>query len=364
MRGETDPQAAMFSYIDLEQRVPSDHPIRKIRRVIDKALKAMEADLEARYSSNGRPSVPPEQLLRAQFLQIIYSIRSERQLVERIDYDLLFRWFVGLGIDDPVWNHSTFTKNRDRLLCTEIAQRLFDEIKSQAYARRLMSRDHFSVDGTLIDASASMKSFVPKEKPEDDNGSSTNNPGSGTGRNADVDFKGKKRSNDTHSSTTDPDARLYRKSPGQPSRLCMMGHIMTENRNGFIVEATVTTAGTSKEWDAALEMIDKQSIRPGQTVGADKGYDTKRFVEGARELGMTPHVAAKASRGAVDGRTTKTKGYEMSQRKRKRVEEPFGWMKNVGGIRKLLHRGLEKANCIFVMNAAAFNTVRLVNSSG
>jgi len=363
MRGESDPQASMFSYVDLEQRVPQDHPIRKIRRVIDRALKAMEADIEARYATAGRPSVPPEQLLRAQYLQIIYTIRSERQLVERIDYDLLFRWFVGLGIDDPVWNHSTFTKNRDRLLCTEIAQRLFDEIKNQAYAKRLLSRDHFSVDGTLIDASASMKSFVPKEQSSSDDPSSSNKPGSGTGRNEDVDFKGRKRSNDTHSSTTDPDARLYRKSVGQPSRLCMMGHILTENRNGFIIEATATLAGTSKEWDAALEMIDKQSMRPGQTVGADKGYDTRRFVDGARELGMTPHVAAKVSRGAVDGRTTSSKGYEISQRKRKQVEEPFGWMKTVGSIRKLLHRGLDNAQCIFVMNASAFNVIRLVNCS-
>jgi len=361
MRGETDSQAAMFSYIDLEERVPADHPIRKIRCVVDKALKAMEADLDVLYASDGRPSVPPEQLLRAQLLQIIYTIRSERQLVERIDYDLLFRWFVGLGIDEPVWNHSTFTKNRDRVLCSDIAQRLFDEIKNQAYAKRLLSRDHFSVDGTLIDASASMKSFVPKEKPESGSEHSNNKPGGG--RNADVDFKGQKRTNETHESTTDPDSRLYRKSQGQPSRLCMMGHIMTENRNGFIVEAKVTTAGTSQEWDAALEMIEKQSMRPGQTVGADKGNDTKRFVSGARELGMTPHVAAKASRGAIDGRTINSKGYEISQRKRKRVEEPFGWMKNVGGIRKLFHQGLEKGNCIFVMNAAAFNVVRLVNCS-
>ena len=361
MRGEIDPQAAMFSYIDLEERVPADHPIRKIRRVVDKALKAMETDLDVVYASDGRPSVPPEQLLRAQLLQIIYTIRSERQLVERIDYDLLFRWFVGLGIDEPVWNHSTFTKNRDRVLCSDIAQRLFEEIKNQAYAKCLLSRDHFSVDGTLIDASASMKSFVPKEKPESGSGSSNNK--SGGGRNADVDFKGQKRANETHESTTDPDSRLYRKSQGQPSRLCMMGHIMTENRNGFIVEAKVTTAGTSQEWDAALEMIDKQSMRPGQTVGADKGYDTKRFVSGARELGMTPHVAAKVSRGAIDGRTINSKGYKISQRKRKLVEEPFGWMKNIGGIRKLFHRGLEKGNCIFLLNAAAFNVVRLVNCS-
>jgi len=344
----------MFSYVDIEARIAQDHPIRKIRVVVDQAIESIEPVIAGCYASNGRPSIPPEQLIRALYLQIFYSLRSERQLVERIEYDLLFRWFVGMGIDDPVWNHSTFSKNRDRLLCEEIAHGLFEEVKKQAYAKKLMSRDHFSVDGTLIDASASMKSFVPKESKDNDSDS-------GGSRNADVDFKGQKRSNDTHASTTDPDARLFRKSAGQSSRLCMMGHIVTENRNGMIVEACVTSAGTSQEWNAGLSMLDNLSMRPSQTVGADKGYDVKRFVEEARDLNFTVHVAARAKGSAVDGRTTETVGYKISQKKRKRVEEPFGWMKTVGTIRKLAHRGLSKANTVFLMNTTAFNITRLIN---
>lgn len=358
MRGYIDPQQSMFSYVDIEQRIPSSHPIREIRVVIDKAINAIEPEIAQRYASSGRPSIPPEQLLRALFLQIFYSIRSERQLVERIEYDLLFRWFVDLGIDESVWNHSTFTKNRDRLLNEEIAQRLFEEVKTQAYAKRLMSRDHFSVDGTLIDASASMKSFVPKQSAEAD----SDNDGNGS-RNSDVDFKGQKRSNKTHASTTDPDARLFRKGAGKSSRLCMMGHILIENRNGLIVEACVTTAGTSQEWEAGLDMLDQQSMRPSQTVGADKGYDVARFVDGVREMNITAHVAARAKGSQVDGRTTQTAGYETSQRIRKRVEEPFGWMKTIGTIGKLAHRGLSKAGAVFAMNATAFNVVRIVNCS-
>ena len=358
MRGEIDPQRGLFSYVDLEERIPQDHPIRKIKRVVDRALKALDDDFAGQYSDVGRSSIAPEMLLRAQFLQIFYSIRSERQLVERLDYDLLFRWFVGLGIDDPTWNHSTFSKNRDRVLTSDIAQRLFDEIKKQAYARRLMSRDHFSVDGTLIEASASMTSFVPKDPPAEDN--DEQGP---KGRNGDVDFKGQKRKNDTHHSTTDSDARLYRKSVGQSAKLCFMGHVLTENRSAMIVDATVTTAGTSKEWDAGLALINKQSKRPGQTVGADKEYDTKRFVEGCRAHGMTPHVAAKASRSSIDGRTTGTASYEVSQRIRKRVEEPFGWMKTVGTLRKTLGQRLEKNLSMMLMNSAAFNVTRMVNSA-
>lgn len=360
MRGEINPQQSMFSYVDIEERIPASHPIRKIRAVIDKAIAAIEVDIDEQYSLKGRPSIPPEQLLRALYLQIFYSVRSERLLVDRIEYDLLFRWFVGLGIDDPVWNHSTFSKNRDRVLTEHIAQRLFDEVKRQAYAKQLMSRDHFSVDGTLMDACASMKSFVPKQS-EQEKDDSDSNHSDGSTRNADVDFKGQKRSNATHESTTDPDARLYRKSAGQSSRLCMMGHILTENRNGMIVEACVTTAGTSQEWEAALSMLDKQSVRPRQTVGADKGYDVKRFVDEVRDKSYTPHVAARAKGSAVDERTTGTEGYKISQRKRKRVEEPFGWMKTVGGIRKLTHRGLSKVSTTFLMNSTAFNIRRMVN---
>ena len=360
MRGEIDPQQSMFSYVDIEDRIPTSHPIRKIRSVIDKAIAAIEADIDGQYSSIGRPSIPPEQLLRALYLQIFYSVRSERLLVDRIEYDLLFRWFVGLGIDEAVWSHSTFSKNRDRVLTDHIAQRLFDEVKRQAYAKQLMSRDHFSVDGTLMDACASMKSFVPKQTGQE-NADPDNNDTDGGSRNADVDFKGRKRSNATHESTTDPDARLFRKSAGQSSRLCIMGHIMTENRNGMIVEARVTTAGTSQEWEAALAMLDKQSVRPKQTVGADKGYDVKRFVDEVRDKSFTPHVAARVKGSAVDERTTGTDGYKISQRKRKRVEEPFGWMKTVGTIRKLAHRGLSKVSTTFLMNSTAFNVRRMVN---
>jgi transposase len=350
----------MFSYVDLESRVPEAHPIRKIRRVVDKALKAVSPEFDQYYSEFGRVSIPPEMLLRAQFLQIFYSIRSERQLVERIDYDLLFRGFVGMGIDDPVWNHSTFSKNRDRVLSTSIAERLFEEIKKQAYAKRLMSRDHFSVDGTLIDASASMKSFVPKDPPakktNDQDGSSGKRQ-----RNAEADFKNQKRSNETHQSTTDTDARLFKKSAGSGARLCMMGHIVTENRNGMIVEATVTKAGTSQEWNAGLEMLGKLSKRPGRTVGADKGYDTKRFVQGCRDLKFTAHVAARKARSAVDARTTSTPAYQVSQVKRKRVEEPFGWMKTVGSIRKSAYRGLDKTRAVMLLNCSAFNIIRMTS---
>ena len=359
MRGLIDPQKSMFSYVDIEQRIPTAHPIREIRVVIDRAIEAIEPDIAACYAVRGRPSIPPEQLLRALYLQIFYTIRSERQLVERIEYDLLFRWFVGLGIDETAWDHSTFSKNRDRLLNEDIVSGLFEQVKAQAYAHNLMSRDHFSVDGTLIDASASMKSFVPRQQQPKDN--NDDEDGTSTSRNSDVDFKGQKRSNATHASTTDADARLYRKGAGQSSRLCMMGHILTENRNGLIVQACVTTAGTSQEWDAGLELLDQQSMRPGQTVGADKGYDVGRFVDGLRQMSITPHVAAKVKGSNIDGRTTQTPGYEISQLKRKRVEEPFGWMKTVGGIRKLVHRGLSKANTIFTMNATAFNVVRIVN---
>jgi len=355
MRGHGNPQASMFSYISLEERVPQAHPIRKIRRVVDKALKVLEPEFAGLYAQNGRPSIPPEHLLRALLLQILYSIRSERQLVERIDYDLLFRWFVGLSIDDPVWNHSTFTKNRDRLLSPEIARRLFEQVRRQAYAKQLLSRDHFSIDGTLIDASASMKSFVPRDTPTPDKDDC---PGAG-GRNKDVDFRGEKRSNKTHASRTDPDAQLYRKGQAQSSRLCMMGHITIENRNGLIVETELTQANGYAEREAGLSMLDRLSKRPKRTVGADKGYDTKDFVASCRERGITPHVAAKHKYPAIDKRTTGTPGYTISQRIRKRVEEPFGWMKTVGTLRKLKHRGTVKATTTLLMNATMFNVVRM-----
>ncbi len=345
MRGEADPQPGMFSYVDLESRIPKQHPIRKIRRIVDKALPALEPAFDEMYSDRGRPSIPPEQLIRALLLQILYTIRSERQLMERIDYDLLFRWFVGLGMDDPVWNHSVFSKNRDRLMAYDVDELLFEAIKDQAAAKKLLSRDHFSADGTLIEACASLKSFKPKDQ-EDDSDDGEN-------------FHGKKRRNNTHESTTDPDSRMFRKGLGKEAKLNYMGHIVTENRNGFVVGATVTEAGTRQEWTAAIELLAEQPVRPGQTVGADKGYDVGAFVSGCRELGITPHVAAKSRYSRIDQRTTRHPGYEISQRKRKRVEEPFGWMKSYGLLRKLRHRGHDNVRWLFRLTATAYNITRL-----
>lgn len=345
MRGEINPQPEMFSYVDLESRIPSKHPIRKIRRIVDEALSELEAAFEQMYSDRGRPSIPPEQLLRALLLQIVFTIRSERLLMERIDYDLLFRWFVGLGIDETVWNHSVFSKNRDRLMGYDVDELLFEAIKKQAYAKKLLSRDHFTVDGTLIEACASMKSFKPKDGSGDDD----------DGEN----FHGQKRSNDTHESTTDPDSRSYRKGPGKEAKLTYMGHIVTENRNGLIIEATVTEAGGRQEWLAATELLSRQSIRSGQTIGADKGYDVGPFVEPCREMAITPHVAARKKGSCIDGRTTRHEGYEVSQRKRKQVEQPFGWMKTYGLMRKLRHRGQDTVDWLFRLTATAYNITRL-----
>ena len=345
MRGEVDRQPKMFSYVDLESRIPKHHPIRKIRKIVDKTLPALEVAFEQMYSERGRPSIPPEQLIRALLLQIFFTIRSERQLMERIDYDLLFRWFVGLSIDDVVWNHSVFSKNRDRLMAYRVDELLFEAIKKQGYAKKLLSREHFTVDGTLIEACASLKSFKPKDQDDD----------SDDGEN----FHGQKRSNATHTSTTDPDSRLFRKGPGKEAKLSYMGHVVTENRNGFIVEATVTEAGTSQEWDAAVELLSQQSKSKRQTVGADKGYDVSRFVDPCRALGITPHVASRNKGSQIDGRTTSWPSYEISQRKRKRVEEPFGWMKTFGLLRKLRHRGEPKVDWLFRFTASAYNITRL-----
>ena len=344
MRGEPDAQASLFSYVDLEQRIPKQHPIRKVRKMVDNALADMDGAFDEMYSVVGRPSIPPEQLIRALLLQILFTIRSERQLMERLDYDLMFRWFVGLQMDDPVWNHSVFSKNRDRLLLHDIDELFFNAIKQQAKAKKLMSQEHFSVDGTLVDACASMKSFKPKEGSEDHD---------------DDDFHGQKRSNETHASTTDPDAKLFRKGKGKESKLCHMGHLLTENRNGLIVGAIVTEAGTAQEWDAGIDLLANLGARPGMSVGADKGYDTAEFVEGCRGLNITPHVAAKKSGSAIDGRTTRTKGYGISQAKRKRIEECFGWMKDIGLMRKLRHVGREKMGWLFRFTAAAYNITRL-----
>lgn len=345
MRGDRSLQDTLFSYRTLESRIPASHPIRKVRQVVDVALKQMDAAFDEMYADAGRPSIPPEQLIRAMLLQILFTIRSERQLVERIDYDLMFRWFVGLGMDDDVWDHSTFSKNRDRLLLHEVDVLFFEAIKKQAYARHLMSRDHFSVDGTLLEACASMKSLRSKDgSDEDDTGD---------------DFRGKSRSNQTHESQTDSDAKLFRKAPGAQTKLCHMGHLVTENRNGFIVASAVTQAGTSWEWDAGTSLLSELSTRPGMTVGADKGYDTPEFVDGCRGLKITPHVAAKKKGSQLDKRTTGTSGYRMSQVRRKRIEECFGWMKDYGLMRKLRHRGQAKVSWIFRFTAAAYNITRL-----
>jgi transposase len=345
VRGEATPQPSLFSYVDLESRIPEHHPIRRVRKVVDVALADMEAELDSMYASVGRPSIPPEQLIRALLLQILFTIRSERQLMERLNYDLMFRWFVGLTIDDKVWNHSVFSKNRDRLMEHNVDELFFDAIKKQAYSKNLMSREHFSVDGSLLEACASMKSFVPRDSDDDDDSNEN--------------FHGTKRSNGTHQSTTDPDSKLFRKGKGKESKLCHMGHILTENRNGLIVEAELTEAGTSQEWDAGTTMLANQGTRPGMTVGADKGYDTNEFVEGCRGLKITPHVAAKIKGSCVDGRTTSTEGYGISQVKRKRIEECFGWMKDIGLMRKLRHCGKEKVSWIFRFTAAAYNITRL-----
>ena len=351
MRGEIDLQASMFSYVDLESRIPKDHPIRKVRKIVDTALQEIEPWFDDLYATGGRPSIPPEMLIRASLLQILFTVRSERQLCERIDYDLMFRWFVGLSMDDRMWDHSTFSKNRDRLMASQIDELLFEAIKKQAYAKQLLSRDHFTVDGTLLEASASLKSFKPKDAPKDES------PGNDGSR--EVNFHGQKRSNKTHESTTDKESRLFRKGPGKEAKLTYMGHILTENRNGFIIDTEVTSAGTRQEWDAGINMLAGQSTRPGQTIGADKGYDTGDFVLGCRVFGVTPHVAAKKSRSAVDGRTTGTAGYAVSQRKRKKVEECFGWMKTFGLMHKLRHRGTNNVSWVFRLTATAYNITRL-----
>lgn len=351
MRGKTNTQDALFSYINLEDRIPNDHPIRKVRQIIDSALREIEHEFDNMYATKGRPSIAPEKLILASLLQIMFTIRSERQLCERMEYDLMFRWFVGLKMDDAVWDHSTFSKNRERLMAGRIDELLFEAVKHQADARQLLSREHFSVDGTLLEASASLKSFKPKDSDDDE-------PPSG-GRNQSVNFHGEKRSNATHQSTTDADSRLYRKGAGKEAKLCFMGHLSTENRNGLIVGAQVTQAGGHQECDAALLMLSQQSTRSGQTVGADKGYDRGDFVRCCREIGVTPHVAAKRSRSSVDGRTTGTAGYVVSQRKRKQIEECFGWMKTFGLMNKLRLRGIDKVDWIFRLTATAYNITRL-----
>jgi transposase len=355
LRGTDERMGALFSYVDLDARVRRNHPLRVILAVVNEALGAMEREIASLYSETGRPSIAPERLLRAMLLQAFYSIRSERQLMERIEFDLLFRWFVGLGIDDPVWDHSTFSKNRDRLLEGVVAARFLSAILAQPRVKRLLSGDHFSVDGTLVEAWASMKSFRAKEEGPDD----PDPPESG--RNPDGDFRGEKRSNATHASTTDPDAKLYRKGPGMEAKLCFIGHALMENRSGLLVDTCLTQAGGHAERVAALAMIEPLAERPRPvTLGADRGYDAADFVNELRTLHVRPHVAQNTTRrSAIDGRTTRHAGYKASQRVRKRIEEAFGWMKSIGGMRRPMLRGLPRLGFAFTFAAAAYNLVRL-----
>jgi transposase len=353
MRGPDIQQQKLFSYLSPESRVPLTHPLRPIRILADKALKELSPVFRELYSRIGRPSIPPEQLLRSLLLQILYSIRSERMLAEQLDYNLLFRWFVGLSMDETIWDHSVYSKNRERILHSDLAVIFLRSICSQAEAAGLVSNDHFTVDGTLIETWASLKSFRPKDE----------EPPASTGgnRNPEVDFHREKRRNDTHASTTDPESRLFRKGKGKEAKLCFMGHVLMENRNGLVVDTRVTQATGTAEREAALSMA---SDIPGVhrvTIGADKGYDCKEFVDDLRNLTVTPHVAQKAKGSAIDGRTTRHEGYAVSQVKRKRVEEIFGWMKTVSWLRKARYKGEEKIDWLFTLSAAAYNMVRMRN---
>jgi transposase len=355
MRGDEQQQAGFIVLTTLEDVVPEDHPLRAIRTLVDVALTAIKPALDALYASGGRPSVAPEYLLRAQLVQILYAIPSERRLVEQLRYNLLLRWFVGLPLDEPVWHATTFTKNRDRLLTGAVADAFFAEVREQAAAHQLLSREHFSLDGTLLEAAASLKSLRPIEEGDGEG------PPPGGGRNPEVDWRGERRGNETHRSTTDPEARLARKGRGKEAHLCYAGHSLTENRNGLIVECELTEATGTAEREAGLRLVAQRRGRRRRrlTVGADRGYDAKEFVAGLRALGATPHVARKRCRSALDARTTRHAGYAISQRRRKLVEEPFGWMKTVGGLHKLRHRGKARAAALFTFACAAYNLVRL-----
>ena len=355
MRGGDGRSGELFSYVDLEARLRRDHPLRAIRTIANEALSALECEFAGLYAPIGRPSIPPEKLLRAMLLQAFYSIRSERLLMERLEYDLLFRWFVGIGVDDAVWDHSVFSKNRDRLLEGDIATKFLAAMLAQPKVKKLLSSDHFSVDGTLIEAWASMKSVKPKD-------GSGEPSAQGGGRNAESDFHGQKRLNDTHASTTDPDARLYRKGKGKETKLCFIGHGLMENRHGLLVDACLTLADGHAERVAALHMIEPRADRPTAiTLGADKAYDTEDFVNELRSMKVTAHVAQNTSgrSSAIDGRTTRHGGYVVSQRIRKRIEEAFGWIKTIARQEKSRFRGRDRVGWAFTFAAAAYNLVRL-----
>ena len=368
MRGGDHRSEGLFSYVSCEARIPADHPLRAIRAIVDEALEVMSGDFDAMYSRIGRPSIPPEKLLRALLLQAFYTIRSERQLMEQMDYNLLFRWFVGLAMDAPIWDVTVFTKNRERLLASDIAAKFLSAIVGQSRVQALLSDDHFSVDGTLIEAWASIKSFRPKndaasDSDDDDSASGTGQNGNAKakGRNAERDFHGEKWSNLTHASTTDPDARLFKKARGQAAKLCHMAHVLMENRHGLVVDATLTHATGTAEREAALTMLGRMKGRHRITLAADKAYDTVHFVAALREIGVTPHVAQNVNgrRSAIDGRTTRHPGYAVSQRIRKRIEEVFGWAKTSGNLRKTRHRGQDRVGWNFTLTAAAYNLIRL-----
>ena len=380
MRGSDTRSGELFSYVDLEQRVPAKHPLRKIRQLVNDVLASLDGEFTKLYSTFGRESIPPERLLRALLLQAFFSIRSERQLMEQLDYNLMFRWFVGLGIDDAVWVPTVFSKNRDRLLDADVAAKFMSQLLAHREVRSLLSDEHFSVDGTLIEAWASMKSIRPRAEAPPDDGPGGDGPPAAPrspaaevetpatepetkpmqDRNAEIDFHGQTRSNATHVSTTDPEARLYRKGKGKEAKLCFMGHALMENRNGLIVDAETTCADGHAEREAALDMIDRYC--PGDhkiTLGADKGYDMADFVDELRAMNVAPHVASKVKGSAIDGRTTRHAGYKISQRKRKRIEEAFGWGKTVGTAAKTMLRGLERVGFQFKLTMAAYNLARL-----
>jgi len=354
MRGTDHIQSAMFSYLSPEERVGKEHPLRAIRAMVDEALREMSSLFDRMYSELGRPSIAPEKLLRAQLLQMLYSVRSERLLMEEIDYSVLFRWFVGMNMDEAVWDVTVFTKNRDRLLEHEVAKVFFAQVWNQAERAKLTSDEHFTVDGTLLEACASLKSFqkkgTAKEDPPDDPGNPT------------VDFHGEKRSNDTHASSTDPDARLARKGSGKEAKLSYCGNLLMENANGLIANTELREANGTAERDAALLMMEQIRGEQQVTVGADKGYDTRDFVAECRHMHVTPHVAQNVNRpggSAIDARTTRHGGYQISQQKRKRIEECFGWLKTIALLRKLRHRGIFKVGWVFTFAAAAYNLVRM-----
>ncbi len=356
MRGEDAGRVAVFSYVSPEQRVPKEHPLRPLLKIVNDVLGRMSPLFEKLYSHTGRPSIPPEKLLRALLLQVLYTIRSERMLMEQLDYNLLFRWFVGLNMDDLVWDATVFTKNRDRVLGGEVAKVFFQEVLAEARRRSLLSDEHFTVDGTLIEAWASHKSFKPKE--QSDSGEGGSNPS--------VDFRRQRRTNDTHASRTDPEARLYKKSKGAESRLCYMGHLMIDNRHGLATNACVTIASGTAEREAAVQMAGEIPGRGRVTLAADKGYDTRDCIRKLRDRNITPHVAQNDTnrRSAIDRRTTRHPGYTVSQKKRKLVEQMFGWAKTVGLMRKTRHRGTQRVDWMFIFTAAAFNLVRMRNLEG